>query len=537
MSDCISYEETHYFSELINDYLHKKPQTQSFYHRFPSLPSFEGQMQEKRLHFTAQNRRILTDVLHQQYTSIATSEATIQNIKSLMDVDTFTITTGHQLNLFTGPIYFIYKIVSTIKLCHELQLQYPDKKFVPLYWMATEDHDFDEISFFHLHDKKFKVEQKKFGKVGNHPTEQLDATFAAFEKELGIGEPANFLRKLFQKAYLYHHTFADATRYMVNQLFQEYGLVILDADVRDLKKLFIPQVKSELFEQSVVKHTAKAIEKLREHQYGVQVNPRDINLFYCKDEIRERILYENEKYYVKDTSVSFSKEELLRELESYPERFSPNVMMRPLYQEVILPNLCYIGGGGELAYWFQLKDYFEAEQVPFPILLLRNSALLFSQKQVKKATKLQLKMVDLFLSASELAAKVTHQISDIKIDFSQQKNHLQKQFENLYQLAMKTDASFEGAVAAQEKKQLNGLDNLEKRLLKAQKRKLHDYLHRAEQLRLSLFPTGMLQERYINFSEAYLLLGKHLIPRLLAEFEPLKLQFNLISVDEPDKEK
>lgn len=531
MSDCISYEETHFFSNLITDYIAKNPKTEPFYNRYPELSAFEEQMKEKHAHFSSKNRRVLVDTLLKQYTSIAASKSSIENIKSLLDVDTFTVTTGHQLNLFTGPIYFVYKIVSTIKLCHQLQLQYPDKKFVPVYWMATEDHDFDEVSFFNLHNKKYQASQVKQGKVGTHPTSNLNKVFSSLDKELGIGEHANFLRKLFQKAYLYHDTFVEATRYLVNQLFQEYGLVILDADEKDLKRLFIPQFKNELSLQSARKNSLNTIQQLQAEHYNIQVNPRDINLFYIKNDLRERIIFKDETYYVNETKIKFTKDELLKELDESPEHFSPNVMTRPLYQEVILPNLCYIGGGGELAYWFQLKSYFKAEQIPFPILLLRNSALIHTKKETKKIKNLNLKHKDLFLAPSELASKLTHQISEIKIDFSAQKKHLQSQFKELHEIAKLTDASFKGAVAAQEHKQIKGLTHLEKRLLKAQKRKLKDYLSRVEQLQNDLFPKHTLQERYINFSEIYLLLGKDFIPRLLSEFDPLSLKFNLIEIN------
>ncbi len=531
MADCISFQQTQRFSSLIEDYISKNEKVEPFYNRFPDISSFKEQMQEKHAHLTSKKRAVLTDVLLKQYTSIATSQATIDNIKSLVDIDTFTVTTGHQLNLFTGPIYFIYKIVSTIKLCNQLQLQYPDKKFVPVYWMASEDHDFDEIKFFNLNQKKYASERTKNGKVGAHPTDNLEDVFKLLDKDLGIGEHANYLRKLFQKAYLYHSTYAEATFYMVNMLFQDYGLVILDADEKDLKRLFIPHFQNELLEQRVHQHTSQTIEQLQQQAYKVQVNPREINLFYLKDGLRERIVSKDENYFVNDTSIQFSKKELLEELEQFPERFSPNVMTRPLYQEAILPNLCYVGGGGELAYWLQLKPYFEAENIPFPILLLRNSALIYEKKQLKKIKNLNLELADFFLSNSELSTKTTQQISDIKIDFSVQKKHLENQFKALYDLASQTDPSFKGAVAAQEHKQIKGLNHLEKRLLKAQKRKLKDYLARVEALQLSLFPEHNLQERHINFSEIYLKLGKDLIPKLLAEFDPLKLQFNLIEID------
>jgi uncharacterized protein YllA (UPF0747 family) len=216
------------------------------------------------------------------------------------------------------------------------------------------------------------------------------------------------------------------------------------------------------------------------------------------------------------------------ELENNPEKFSPNVIMRPVYQETILPNLCYIGGGGELAYWFQLKDYFTAINTPFPILLLRNSALLITKKQVIKAQKLNVAIEELFLKQPTLIDKKVKEISEIDIDFSKQKLFLQEQFKALKELAKQTDVSFIGAVNAQETKQLKGLGNLEKRLLKAQKRKLTDVVLRLTKLQNELFPNKSLEERTRNFSEFYLEIGEELIPMLLESLNPLDLTFSVI---------
>ena len=227
--------------------------------------------------------------------------------------------------------------------------------------------------------------------------------------------------------------------------------------------------------------------------------------------------------------ISFSKEELTKEIENFPERFSPNVVMRPLYQEVILPNLCYIGGGGELAYWLQLKENFKLFSVPFPILLLRNSALVQTKRQFEKTTKLNVDTKDLFLKQIHLEEKVINTISKINIDFSAQKEMLSQQFEMLYQIAEQTDASFKGAVGAQERKQIKGLEHLEKRLLKAQKRKLKDHLNRIKTLQNELFPNQSLQERQVNFSELYLEYGDQLIPKLIKNLKPLELEFTVLT--------
>ncbi len=262
--------------------------------------------------------------------------------------------------------------------------------------------------------------------------------------------------------------------------------------------------------------------------YNIQVNPREINYFYLKDGLRERIVEKKGKYQVVNTHIQFSKEELLQELETFPERFSPNVVARPLYQEVILPNLCYIGGGGELAYWLELKSYFDEVGVTFPLLMLRNSALLITEKQSEKVEKMGLKVSHLFMKQHSLINKKIRDISNIDIDFSPQKKLLEEQFQHMYDLAEQTDRSFLGAVKAQEVKQKKGLDALEKRLLKAQKKKLKDHVVRLTDLQNELFPNQSLQERQLNFSEIYLEMGDSLIPLLLDKLDPFSKNFIIL---------
>ena len=527
-TDCISYQNSGYFSPLMNDYLDQKTNLQSLYNRFPNLENFEAQIQEKKENFNDKNRTVLVSVLQQQYSKISTSDLTKQNIEALANSNTFTITTGHQLNLFCGPLYFLYKIISTINLAKELKTKYPSQNFVPIYWMATEDHDFEEINYFNFKGRKFRWNTVSSGPVGRLSTEGLASFFEVYTRELGSGTNADSLKKLFQEAYLNHSTLAKATHNLANALFGKYGLVILDADNQELKRAFIPYIKEELIHQTSHKRILETVEKLK--NYTIQVNPREINLFYIEDNIRERIIIENGKYKVNNTKIEFTESEILSELEKHPEKFSPNVIMRPLYQEVILPNLCYIGGGGEIAYWLELKSFFDAVKVTFPILLIRNSVLIATEKQVAKADKLGLSWKDLFSKQNDLVNGKTAQLSEFPIDFSIQKEHLQKQFERLYEIALQTDKSFLGAVKAQEAKQIRGLENLEKRLLKAQKRKYSETLERITGLQNELFPNQSLQERQANFSEFYLESRGNLIEKLMQQLKPLDANFKIITL-------
>jgi bacillithiol biosynthesis cysteine-adding enzyme BshC len=526
-TDCISYKNSGYFSKLIVDYLEQKPELKALYNRFPTLENFRLQIAEKAQEYNNNaNRNTLVTALEQQYQGFDISEVTQNNISLLSNTKTFTVTTGHQLNLFTGPLYFLYKIVSTINLCKELKQAYPDYNFVPVYWMATEDHDFAEINYFHFKHAKIQWNRESNGPVGRLSTAGLEAVFEVFAKELGLGDNAKYLKSLFTNSYLKQGNLADATRYLANELFGNQGLVIIDGDDVALKQLFAPHIKQELLQQTAFKKVNQTNEILKD--YTIQVNPREINLFYIEDNIRERIVLEEGLYKVNQTKLVFTEKEILALVDSNPEKFSPNVILRPLYQEVILPNLCYIGGGGEIAYWLQLKSNFKANQISFPILLVRNSVLLATEKQSQKADKLGLSWADLFSNQQGLFNQKTQEFSQFNLDFTAQKEHLKKQFAALHEMALQTDNSFGKAVKAQEVKQLKGLENLEKRLLKAEKRQHADVLERIIQLQNELFPNQSLQERRSNFSEFYVEFGEDYIRKLYDNLKPLASNFTIL---------
>lgn len=525
----IPFQKTGFFSKTMQDYLEKKDTIQPFYNHYPDIEGMYFQMQEKQKSFLLQTRLTLVNALQKQYKSVKTSEKTSQNIALLQQQNTFTVTTGHQLNLFTGPLYFLYKIITTINLCKELTAKFPEQNFVPVYWMATEDHDFDEINFFNFKGKKVTWNSNQKGAVGRFSTASLDAVFQVFSNHLGNSKNADFLRQLFKNAYLKHANLADATRFIANSIFGDDGLLIIDGDDAALKKVFVPFIKDELQNKTSFKEVQNTTQKLEE-TYAVQVNPRELNLFYLGDDFRERIVFEDGLYKVINTKLSFTEDEILAELDINPKAFSPNVIMRPLYQEVILPNLCYIGGGGEMAYWLQLKAYFKAVSIPFPVLLLRNSVQIISQKQAKKLDKLSISKEEIFLNQQELLAKKVVENSDLDISLAERKVFLKQQFADLKEVAKRTDVTFINAVKAQEKKQLNGLEKLEKRLLKAEKRRQKDLVTRITALQNELLPNNALEERQRNFSEYYLAYGAHFTSALKTVLNPLQLKFTILEL-------
>lgn len=525
----IPFKKTGFFSDMMIDYLDENSRLKPFYNNFPNTKGFYNQIEEKKKSFRLQNRIVLSDTLQNQYKGFAISDKTQENIDLLKKQNTFTVTTGHQLNLFTGPLYFLYKIISTINLAEELSEKFPENQFIPVYWMATEDHDFDEINYFNFDGKKVLWNRKDGGAVGRFSTEGLEQVFNVFTEHLGNSKNAEYLKELFSRGYLQHNNLADATRFIANELFAEYGLVIIDGDDNSLKELFTPFVKQELENQVSYREVTNTIARLEEN-YNIQVNPREINLFYLGDDFRERIVFEDGVYKINNTALVFTKEELLLELKNNPKAFSPNVIMRPLYQEVILPNLCYIGGGGEQAYWLELKSYFDAVEVPFPILLLRNSVQVLSKKQTKKLSNLNISKEEIFLNQHELLSKKVIENSDLEISFKDKKEFLKKQFLELKEVATKTDVTFLNAVIAQERKQIKGLENLEKRLLKAEKKRQNDLIERITKLQNSLLPNQSLEERHRNFSEYYLEYGNTFIKTLKTVLKPLELEFTILEL-------
>lgn len=528
----ISYAKTKTLSKLLQAFLEEHPVLADFYGRAPKLDNFEAQMAAKSVQYSLEKRQLLADCLQHQYKTLAPDPLIQSQINALKSTSTFCVTTGHQLNLMGGPLYFIYKIISVVNLSKALSKKYPNNRFIPVFWMASEDHDFKEINHFYHKDECFEWDLDAAGPVGRLSTKGLDSMFENFSNSISNDPAAASLKKIFKTAYLLQTNLADATRSLLYQLFGQDGVIVVDGDDPGLKRMFIPQLKNELETALLFKSVSSTNKELKSIDCGfkIQSNPRELNLFYILDGLRERIVEENGIFRVNNTEMEFGLKSIFNEIDQHPERFSPNVLMRPLYQETILPNLSYTGGGGELAYWLQLKSYFKNSKVDFPILMHRNSALLITEKQQKTLDALGLSACDLFLSDDELTAKLTNTLTQISIDLTPQKNHLKQQFQNLYKIANQTDASFYGAVAAQEQKQIKGLSNLEKRLLKAEKRKHAVQLEKALKLKAALFPQNTLQERHSNFSSFYSLYGPTFLKSLRADFQPFQQGFYILSL-------
>ena len=519
----IPYHQTKSFSKFILDYISGDKSLAPFYNRLPKLENFKEQILEKQKQ--PLNRKVLVAALNQQYSGLETTHLVKDNIQSLAKENTFTVATGHQLCLFTGPLYFIYKIISTLNLAEKLKSEYSEYNFVPVYWMATEDHDFEEVNHVHLFGKKLEWNQDQKGGVGTISTNSLHSIFEELKPILGTSENAKELYSLLSEAYLNNSDLASATRSLVNALFSKYGLVVLDADTKGLKQQAIPLIKKDVLEQA--NHTL--IESTNAELSKTQAFVRPINFFYQQKGSRNRIELQGGEYVVLNTNLKFTKPELEKEIENNPEHFSPNVLLRPLYKELLLPNLAMIGGGAEVNYWMQLKSTFAENSIVFPMLFLRNSALIIEDKSLHKIKLLGFEVSDFFASEIELHKLYVSRNTEIEISLNEEL----KQIEDLYNsiLSKTIDKGLQKTISAEKQKQLNTLAKIEQKLTKSEKQKHQVKLAQISQLKNKLFPSTSLQERYDNIIPFYLLYGNSFVEHLKAALNPLDQHFSILIQD------
>ncbi len=514
---CVELHETGQFSQFFLDYIGGKKELHPFYAHAPKLESFKEAIAQKT--FSDENRKVLVEALHSQYANQEVSYAVSSNIKALASAGTFTVTTGHQLNLFTGPLYFIYKIVSTINLAKKLAETYPEYKFVPVYWMATEDHDFDEINYFKLDGKKYQWNSDQTGAVGDF---ELDKSFKEFLKSV------SFAPQVFVDAYTSSKTLAEAVRKYVNSLFGEEGLVIVDGDDASLKREFTDVILSDLFKHRPFVKATEATEALEELGYSSQIFPREVNFFFLDKGIRERIEKMDSGFGVVNTELRFSDEEMEALVKSNPERFSPNVVLRPLYQEVILPNLAYLGGPAEVVYWLQLKRVFDHFKTPFPVLLPRNFALLANEKVQRKMQQLNWTIEDLFVDVEHWKKTFVKTEASMDIELEKQKEVISALFDAKGKEAAHLEKTLENAFEAGKVRSLKIIDQMARKLRKAEERRLHTQIERACCIQELVKPGGSPQERVVNMMQFYLA-NPDLISELLDCFDPLDFRMMVLT--------
>lgn len=470
------------------------------------------------------DRITLVQTLRRQYSAFLPPLSTPLEIEWLSYNNTFTVVTAHQPSVFLGPLYFVYKIFSTIHVAKKLQSLYPENQFVPVFVIGGEDHDFEEISEINIFNKRitWQKDDTEGGAVGMMSTVSLKNALDELKNILGESPNATTIFEKIEIAYKNFNVYQDATQALLHSLFGEYGLIVLNMNDAALKHIFKPIMREEILTQASKKWVEQTQQDLQNLGFKSQAFAREINLFYMRKNLRERIVEENGIYKALNTDFTWTQSEILAELETQPEYFSPNVILRPLYQETILPNLAYIGGGGELAYWLERKAQFEHFKVNFPMLIRRNSFLFVDAASRNRLEKIGITLND-FLTGDTEGGAIRQFLSRQHLtdtSLQSEKEMLIKIFDNIVHTAKKVDLTLEKSVLAEKTKQLQSIEQLENRLARAEKQKHDTTLQQIRALAQKLFPNGGLQERSDNFLPLYLRYGKTFFDTLLELADP-----------------
>ena len=525
----LHFSATGFFSKLVADYINADEKLLPFYQHLVDLEGIKNAVRYRMQYDT--DRKLLVDKFNEKYSGLQLTEKQQININLLLNENTFTITTAHQPNIFTGHLYFIYKILHAVKLADYLNGQLPDTNFVPVYYMGSEDADLDELGFVVINGEQYRWATKQTGAVGRMKVDEaLVHLIDLFAGQLLVEPHGAAIVDVMKKCYEVGTTIEHATFMLVNQLFAAYGLLILLPDDAAFKNAFSPIIAKELssqFSHEAVKLTVNQFPA----EYKVQTSGRDLNLFYLQNQSRERIEKVGDHFKILNTGLQFSEQQMAEELKNHPEKFSPNVILRPVFQEFILPNIAFIGGGGEIAYWLELKKVFAAAKVPYPMLIVRNSFLVVEQKYQAVAYKLQLSPGAIFNTEFNLMNEFVKSGAINQIELTNEKNQLQALYQHISNVVGKIDPSLQVHTAALYVKTNKRILALEKKMMRAEKKKYLVQQQQLHKIKSQLFPGNNLQERVENFMGLYARYGESFIKALYENSLTLEQQFTVLVLD------
>lgn len=511
----ISLLQTGLLSPLMCDYLFETEKVKSLYSfaaKEEYVPNFIEQKKAQKI-----NRTELNKVLMQQFEKRKFSPSTQLNIESLKQENTFSITCAHQPTLLFHPAFFFHKIASTIALAKQFNERFSDYHFVPVFWLGSEDHDFEELGNAFLANKKIEWQTEQKGAVGRF---LLNDNFKQILADFKLAYPALNIHSLCDDALKHTSNFGEFTAFVVQAFFSEYGLVVLNQDDALLKKLFAPVIEDEVLHSRAEKVLQPTIEFL-ESNYKTQATVRPINFFYIGNNYRERMVRVGENNIeVLHQSISFSEASIKKEIAEKPENFSPNVMFRPLFQETVLPNVAFVGGGAECSYWLQQKALFDYYQVAFPMVVHRTPVVVVPQSISRKAEKLQLSTAQIFNREDVLIKNYLSENFGEEISLAQATQNIEAVFTQIEQKIAAVDATLTASVKAEKQKTIAAVAQLEGKALKALKRKSETVVEQLKSIYQCYFVDGKLQERKVNFFD--LPDEKNLLEAIIASSKPLE---------------
>lgn len=447
--------------------------------------------------FPSERRQLLVEELLNTYRKIESKDSVnpkvLENIENLAQRNTFTVCTGQQLHLFLGPAFVLYKILAVIKSCERLKHSYPDKNFIPTYWLASEDHDFEEIKNTRLFNKSYEWKENSGGPCGRLKTDNVKDLIIEIRSSIQLNENQSKLLDDFDRIYSSAADLSEASLRIVNLIFGEYGLVCIDGDNAKLKRSFIPIIKKDILEKRNIETFKTTSLEMEAKGLSTQLHARDINFFHIGPNHRNRIIENDGQYSVMETSISWSKNELESLIDEHPSSFSPNAMMRPLYQEFILPNIEYIGGNAEVNYWLQLHNVMISNGINHPKLSLRPSVWIIPQKSLAWLAKKGIEPVKLLISAK--TSEMLHLLNEDKLTIEGEIQNFNRLRQNIQDIIAQNISKELKPLVEAGKAYEKHLRNLEKSLKDSAVEKNKTDLNKLEEIKINYLNTSSIQER------------------------------------------
>ncbi|MBK8554029.1 MAG: bacillithiol biosynthesis cysteine-adding enzyme BshC [Ignavibacteria bacterium] len=514
----IPYNSLPSYSELFLKYIENFESLKNFYeYDYRSDEDFLKCIElKKQTYLNGKNffRNDICEILKEQNENFLSSEKTFDNIKLLNEHDTFAVVTGQQLGFLSGPYYTILKAINTIQLSEKLNKKFPEYKFVPVFWLEADDHDFLEINNINVISKENDLKNIKYFEKGQESEKYLkpagnivlDEFTDPFVNELeATFNKTDFTENLFRSIRETYKTGSDiktAFARFLNSLIGNKGLVFIDPTDAAVKKFLKPVFETELNTSPQVCEKVINTSVELEQSYSVQVKPKPINLFYIHEGHRYLLEpRENDVYALKHSRQKFSREELYGLLESNPERFSWNVVTRPICQDYILPTVAYIGGPSEISYFGQFKEVYKFFNIPMPVIYPRTSVTILENRVKSFLEKNQIKFNELFYE-KDLAKKLLKESSVVSADeiFSEMKEELTGLFYTYEKELSRIDVNQTEAFIKRNRQFLESLDVARDKFSGAQSKQNEIISNQLSKVLLYIYPDNTLQERVLNIT-------------------------------------
>ena len=452
--------------------------------------------------------RVLTEQNKQHHCGIRT----LANIDLLGNENTVAVVTGQQVGICSGPLYTIYKTVTAIKLAEQLSAQFPDYNFVPVFWVENEDHDFEEINKLNVLNPAGEVQTIEYlfggkpfernpGPVGSIVIDSFIDNF--FDRLQASFQESEFKLPLFTALRGYYRsgaTLGAAFVGLMNQMFEDSGLVFLDPGNVELKKILKPVFQKEIAGLSKTSQMVIDTSAGLEEHYHAQIKAKSINLFMLHKGGRYLIEPRENDYSLKGTRQFFSKEELNSIVENSPELISPNVVLRPICQDAILPTIAYVGGPSEVAYFAQLKPVYEFFDVQMPVVYPRASVTIMEEKVKNILEKFQVDFTEIWSDIDPLLIRIAEQVSEVKVDvlFDQLHRRIHEAVAESRFGIQQIDPTLSGAIDSTLSRIESQLNVLKEKAQSAQQRRQEVTIKQIQKVAANIFPKSNFQEREFN---------------------------------------